>query len=123
MKKGFLFLLLLWGAGSALFAQSENFRDPGQLKMLLQSDRKNYLFLDVRTAGEYAAGHIPGSVNISYERLPAALPKDTPKDMTIIVYCRSGNRSGQAARALKKAGYSNVHDFGAISRWPGDLVR
>lgn len=58
----------------------------------------DYLILDVRTAGEYASGHIPGAINVANEDIkdiePAQLPE---KNQVIYVYCRSGNRSKQAA--------------------------
>jgi rhodanese-related sulfurtransferase len=40
-----------------------------------------------------------------------------PKDTAVVVYCRSGQRSGNAARLLKSAGFQAVHDLGPISRW------
>ncbi|MDC7232164.1 MAG: rhodanese-like domain-containing protein [Spirochaetales bacterium] len=106
---------------AASLSAEANYRNFDELKALLESDADDYLFLDVRTGPEYGAGHIPGAENISYNLLPGALPEGTEKDKTIIVYCRSGNRSGTAKRLLEKAGYTNVHDFGGISRWKGDL--
>ncbi len=123
MKKTLLISLLAFLLGGYIFADTADYRNPSALESLVESGRSDYLLLDVRTAGEFAAGHIPGSVNIPYDTLPAALPAGTAKDMTIIVYCRSGNRSGQAARALKKAGYTNLHDFGGLYRWKGDLEK
>jgi phage shock protein E len=76
---------------------------------------------DVRTAEEYASGHIPGSVNIPHDVIGDRIPvKD--KDAVIVVYCRSGNRSGQARRTLEKLGYTNIADFGGIGKWVGDFV-
>ena len=115
-----MFLLLSLFIGCAA-AESDDYRDQDNLKSLLASDRTDFLLLDVRTPGEYSAGHIPESVNIPYDTLPAALPENIAKDQLIIVYCRSGNRSGIAARALKKAGFTNVQDFGGINRWKGEL--
>jgi rhodanese-related sulfurtransferase len=48
---------------------------------------------------------------------------DAGKDDLIILYCRSGNRSGQAASILRKEGFTNISDFGGISRWKGALDR
>ncbi len=76
---------------------------------------------DVRTAEEYAAGHIPGAVNIPYDVIgKEILIKD--KDSLIVVYCRSGNRSGQAKMTLEGIGYKNITNFGAVGNWLGDLV-
>jgi len=121
MKKIFLLVLLSLVAGGFLIAESANYRNYSELKELLDSDADDYLLLDVRTAGEFSQAHIPGAVNIPYDELPDALPKGTAKDKLIIVYCRSGNRSGTARRILSKAGYTNLHDFGGISRWKGEF--
>jgi rhodanese-related sulfurtransferase len=73
--------------------------------------------VDVRTPGEFAAGHLPGAVNIPVQELDRRMAELDAKDRPIVLYCRSGNRSGQAARMLESAGYSQVHDLGAMSRW------
>ena len=76
---------------------------------------------DVRTAEEYAAGHIPGAVNIPHDVIGDRIPvKD--KDAVVVVYCRSGNRSGQARRTLERLGYTNIADFGGVGKWRGDLL-
>ena len=76
------------------------------------------IIVDVRTADEYAQKHIPGAILIPNESIgneqPALLPD---KDARIMVYCRSGNRSAQAAAKLIKMGYTNVYDFGGIKDW------
>lgn len=81
--------------------------------------------VDVRTQAEYEQGHIPGAIlvpneTISTTQKPDALPD---LDATILVYCRSGNRSAQAARKLVTLGYVNVYDFGGIIDWPYDVVK
>ena len=77
--------------------------------------------VDVRTAAEFATGAIPGAINIPYD-LIAASPPTTDLGARIIVYCRSGRRSGLAKSALEKAGYTAVNDFGSVSNWRGELV-
>ena len=114
-------ILTLITALSGAAAADADYTQPESLKELLENGTGDYLFLDVRTRGEYDAGHIPGARLIPHYELPGALPEGTEKDDLIIVYCRSGNRSGQGARALKAAGYTNVQDFGGIRRWPYDL--
>jgi phage shock protein E len=73
--------------------------------------------VDVRTPAEFAAGHIPGAVNIPLQQLDGRLSELQPKDQAVVLYCRSGNRSGTAARMLKSAGFAAVHDLGPMSRW------
>ena len=73
--------------------------------------------VDVRTPGEFAAGHLPGAVNIPLHELDGRLAELHPKSGPVVLYCRSGRRSGSAARVLKSAGFAAVHDLGAMSRW------
>lgn len=73
--------------------------------------------VDVRTPGEFAAGHIPGALNIPVQQLDARMSELLPKDEPVVVYCRSGHRSGTAARLLKNAGFNAVRDLGPMSRW------
>jgi rhodanese-related sulfurtransferase/thiol-disulfide isomerase/thioredoxin len=75
--------------------------------------------LDVRTAAEYEAGHIPGAILVPNEDIADTPPAELPvKDAEILVYCRSGNRSAQAAKKLAAMGYTRVYDFGGINSWP-----
>ncbi|MFA5007039.1 MAG: rhodanese-like domain-containing protein [Candidatus Izemoplasmatales bacterium] len=81
------------------------------------------VLVDVRTPEEYAAGHIPGALLIPLSDLEddaAAMLPD--KDAEIIVYCRSGNRSAQAADLLDGLGYARIYDMGGIIDWPYDIV-
>jgi phage shock protein E len=73
--------------------------------------------VDVRTPGEFAAGHIAGAINIPVQELTNRVHELQPQDATVVVYCRSGQRSGNAARMLRNAGFARVHDLGAMSRW------
>jgi phage shock protein E len=73
--------------------------------------------VDVRTPGEFAAGHIPGAINIPVQQLDSRLGELEPKNATIVVYCRSGSRSATAAGILKNAGFDVVRDLGSMSRW------
>lgn len=73
--------------------------------------------VDVRTPGEFAAGHIPGAINIPVQQLAGRLGELEPKDAAIVLYCRSGRRSGNAAHLLKGAGFVDVRDLGPMSRW------
>lgn len=76
------------------------------------------IILDVRTQEEYDSGHIKNAVCLPNEEIlsePEILPD---KSQQIMVYCRSGNRSKQAAQRLADMGYENVLEFGGILDWP-----
>ena len=91
-------------------------------KELFQTEG-DYLILDVRRADEFAEGHIPGAINIANEDIKSSEPKELQdKEQTIYVYCRSGNRSKQAAAKLAAMGYTNIVEFGGIIDWPGETV-
>jgi phage shock protein E len=74
--------------------------------------------VDVRTRGEFAGGHLDGAVNVPLQELGARLSELHPGDKPLVVYCRSGARSAQAASLLRGAGFTQVHDLGSIGRWP-----
>jgi len=83
----------------------------------------NYVILDVRTLQEYQEGHIPGAICIPNETIGSEeIAKLPDKDQLILVYCRSGNRSKQAAQKLVQLGYTNVVEFGGIRDWAGETV-
>lgn len=73
--------------------------------------------VDVRTPAEFANGHLPGAINIPVQELERRMGELERKEQPVVLYCRSGHRSGRAARMLKSNGYASVHDLGAMSRW------
>ncbi|MFZ7116060.1 MAG: rhodanese-like domain-containing protein [Bacteroidota bacterium] len=73
------------------------------------------IVLDVRTKGEYAGGHIKGSVNIPVDQLSKNLSKFPDKNKPIITCCASGMRSASALSILKSNGYTQVHNGGGWS--------
>ena len=78
-----------------------------------------FLFLDVRTPGEYSGGHVPNAKNIPVQVLASRLA-EVPKDKAVYVYCESGVRSTKAAKLLVDAGYTNVINMKASMRgWRG----
>lgn len=79
--------------------------------------------VDVRTQEEYEEKHIEGALLIPNETIGEEMPGQLPdKDAEILIYCRSGNRSQQAAEKLIAMGYTKVFDFGGINDWPYDTV-
>ena len=72
-------------------------------------------WIDVRTADEYASGHISEAVHIPYEEITQRISEVTiEKDAEIYVYCRSGRRSGIAKAALDEAGFTRVVNAGGL---------
>jgi len=78
--------------------------------------------VDVRTPEEYAEGHIKNARNIDFlanDFSKAILKVD--KDQPVYIYCRSGNRSGQAAQIMQKLGYKTIYDLkGGFLAWNGN---
>ncbi|OQB53670.1 MAG: Thiosulfate sulfurtransferase PspE precursor [Firmicutes bacterium ADurb.Bin146] len=86
-------------------------------------EQSGFIILDVRTKEEYDQGHIPDAVLLPNEIIGTDEIEVLPdKDQLILVYCRSGNRSKQAAAKLVNLGYTNVREFGGIIDWPYDIV-
>lgn len=89
----------------------------------IMQTEENYVILDVRTAQEFASGHIPGAVLLPNETIGTEdIPLLPDKDQLILVYCRSGNRFKQAAEKLAQLGYTNIVEFGGINSWTGEIV-
>ena len=125
MKKLFpLVLAVLLLAGCAAPAEAGSYRQINMDEAItMRAEETGYIILDVRTAEEYAQGHIPGAINIPNETIGTGeIPELPDKDQLILVYCRSGNRSKQASEKLVKLGYTNIAEFGGINDWPGETV-
>lgn len=71
--------------------------------------------LDVRTPEEFATSHIKDAVNLPLADIQSGTLPTVTKDTKIYLYCRSGNRSSQATKILKDAGFTNITDLGAMS--------
>lgn len=83
---------------------------------LAQFENTPHFLLDVRTPAEFAGGHIEGAANIAVETLQSRL-SEIPRDQPVVLYCRSGNRSAQAAQILRDAGFTGIYDMGGIIAW------
>ncbi|MBQ9037516.1 MAG: rhodanese-like domain-containing protein [Erysipelotrichaceae bacterium] len=92
--------------------------------MKMMENESDYVIVDVRTMEEYLEGHIPDAICIPVESITNQQPSQLPDlNQTILVYCRSGNRSKQAAQKLLELGYSKIYEFGGINTWPGEIVK
>lgn len=90
---------------------------PDEAKALMDSE-EGYIILDVRTPEEFAKRHIEGAILIpDYEIGEKAESILTDKEQLILVYCRSGRRSKNAANELATLGYTNIKEFGGINDW------
>ncbi len=124
MRQFFLLALLIVCAIAAVKLYTA--RTGGGARTLTAAEAKARLdsgdpvvVLDVRTQAEYSEGHIPGALCLPNETIGGAAPAALPdKDAEILVYCRSGRRSAEAARKLTELGYTRVFDFGGIQSWP-----
>ena len=90
---------------------------PEQAKARME-ENPDLILLDVRTQEEFEQGHIPGAVCLPNEMIAADMPFLFGKDAEILLYCRSGRRSADAAKKLRDMGFTNVFDFGGIIDWP-----
>jgi len=138
MKKILSFLTLAFSiltlsacAAPAAAAAPTPTATPAAYKKISAADAKarmdsgdEIIILDVRTKEEYDAGHIKGAILVPNETIIDEQPDLLPDlDAEILVYCRSGNRSAQAANKLLAIGYTNVADFGGIIDWPYNVVK
>lgn len=111
--------------------KSKGEEDMAGYKLITMEDAKqifetegDYIILDVRRADEFASGHIPRAINVANEDITDVEPQQLPdKDQYIYVYCRSGNRSKQAAAKLAAMGYKNIIEVGGIMDWTGDMEK
>ena len=119
-----LLLLLTLGGCAAGKPERDTFRRIStQEAAELMAQETDYIILDVRTKEEYDAGHIPNAICIPNETIGNdAIPALPNKEQLILVYCRSGNRSKQAAGKLVQQGYTNIVEFGGILDWQGEIV-
>jgi len=81
------------------------------------------VLLDVREADEYAAGHIPGSLNLPLSAIRTAEVLLPDFSAPLYVYCLVGSRSARAVSALRAMGYDNAHSIGGIQRWHGEIEK
>lgn len=92
-----------------------------EAKSIMDTD-SDAIILDVRTQKEYDAGHIKNAILIPNNQISDDAEQKLPdKEQTILVYCRSGNRSREAAEALAELGYTDIREFGGIMTWPYDI--
>lgn len=117
--------LLLAGAAAVIAALALNgssnpartLPDEVSVQQAAELRDQGAFLLDVREPEEWAAGHIPGATLIPLGELQSRLA-EVPRDQTVVVYCRSGNRSVAGRQILKDGGFTNVASMsGGIQAW------
>jgi phage shock protein E len=81
------------------------------IAMLPELKKNGAMLIDVRSAGEFASGNAPGTINIPLQELGSRLG-EIPKSIPVVLCCASGTRSGMAKLMLMKKGYKDVHNIG-----------
>jgi phage shock protein E len=107
-----IFIALLIGGWFFLFRYGKT--SPAEARRLVVDGAR---LVDVRTAGEFGGGHLPGAVNIPLDQIAGRAGELKKAGKPVVLYCASGARSGQAKRILASAGVSDVHDLGGMGRW------
>ncbi len=130
MKKKIILIILaaLMLSGCAKEKGTVNTMNYKQISMAeaveLMKSESGYIILDVRRADEFSAGHIPGAINVANESIgDSEIPELPDKNQKILVYCRSGRRSKEAAEKLVRLGYTNIVEFGGILDWTGETEK
>ena len=112
-----IIIFCLCGCGTDSKLNSDGTIDYVYAKELMINE--NAILVDVRSEDEYNEGHIDGALLLPVDSIneDSASEVIESKDSTVIVYCRSGNRSSQALQILNDLGYENVYNLGAMSNW------
>ena len=126
-------LLILSGCGSEELPAEPMVDGPGMERSYQQIDQETakqmmeqddgHIVVDVRRLDEYEEGHIPGAICIPNESIEDSRPAELPNlYQPILLYCRSGNLSKQAAEKLLHMGYARIYEFGGIIDWTGEIA-
>lgn len=119
-----IFVALLAGCSGSSEGPTSTCQDitAAQLETMM-TDGRPLIIVDVRSTSEFAAGHLPGSVNIPLDELPAHLD-ELDASVRVVVVCGSGSRSVRGAKLLLDAGYRDVYNLiGGLATWNGELEK
>lgn len=102
-----------WQPGTVMFpVLSKKYKKMKNISEILK--KEDAVVVDVRNTWEYDEGHVKNAVNIPLTEIPARIDEFKKLNGPVILYCRSGNRSGAAVHLLKQAGITNVYNGGGI---------
>lgn len=119
----FMLAAFLLGGCSAHTVDTYKQIDMSEAVELIQTET-DYIILDVRRSDEFSEGHIPDAINIPNESIGENEIAELPdKGQLILVYCRSGRRSKEAADKLVSLGYTNIVECGGILDWTGKIEK
>ena len=112
--------VLLMFFTTAVFGQTNNDLEIDEFVKKMASEK--YLLIDVRTAEEFAAGHIQGAINIDYYSADFSNQiEKIGKEKPVLLYCRSGNRSAKSMQMMYEMGFVEVkHLYGGIKAWKAE---
>ena len=115
--------LLVTGCGSTQEKAEVEAITTSEVKEIIDNydENSDVVIVDVRTRDEYHNKHLAGAINIPLDDIDT-FPDTVDKNMKVIVYCQSGNRSSQAAEKLVEMGYLYVYDMGGINSWTYEFV-
>lgn len=116
--------LLLGGCGSMENDHSGYTCIDAETAKTMMNEQADAVVLDVREEYEFQKSHIPGAVLLPLGTISKETAARTIADLdtTVLIYCRSGNRSKKAASALAELGYTKLYEFGGIQDWPYDVT-
>ena len=116
-----LLLVICAGCGESVGNSFEKISADDAKKIM--STEKNFVILDVRTKDEFDKKHIPNAILLPLAEIEKGnfTEKLPDKNQKILIYCRTGRRSANAAQILVDNGYKNIFDFGGIVDWNGEV--
>lgn len=130
MKKNIILILMISSLLVSCSVETEDAQNKAQYHKISAEEAKAMMndegvkVVDVREQNEYDEGHIDGAILVPLGSIKTEIETvASSKDDVLLIYCRSGNRSETASRALVNLGYSEVYDFGGIIDWPYDIVK
>lgn len=98
----------------------------GQVSAKVATDHLKHgaVVIDVRSAGEFLAGHLPKAVNIPLSEIETVIGRKVKdKNQVLLLHCQAGGRSSEALRKLKALGYENAFNLGSYQRAAQILAR
>lgn len=102
--------------------KKESLLHPKTYKKMLE-EKKAIVLLDVRTQSEFEHAHIPNAILFPISHVEQLIETYFPnKQLTYVIYCRSGIRSHSALLIMKQLGYDVVYDMGGIIDWPYEII-